>query len=106
MAFLTAILKYTVDPGLQPPLALAAKVAGVALYRGELDGLGLEVITDATAPVGSSVVREITLITTPQGQSMWQTPEELASALRNLYTSTLALCVPAPVTAEEPDVGI
>ncbi len=98
-------LSYAVKAGLQSVDAFAAQVAAVELYDGELEQLGMIVLSDDTAPSGNRfVTRTILLETTALGDSLWLTEDQLKAATRNLYTAELELRVPALVRPAEPVV--
>jgi hypothetical protein len=100
----TVTLEYSIAAGVHPLASLLTKVQSMGLSRGELDLLGLTVQSDDSSIVGSEVVRTIVLATTAAGDENFPTSESLTYATKNLYTQTLALCVPAQVIASDPVV--
>ncbi len=98
-------LSYAVRAGLQSLDAFAAQVAAVELYDGELEQLGMIVLSDDTTPTGGRfVTRTIVLETNALGNTLWLSEEQLRAATRNLYTGELELRVPAIVRPSEPVV--
>lgn len=102
----TVTLVYRVSAGLQNPVAFATLVGDVPLFDGELDLLGLDVVSDDTIaiPADRVAVRTIVLETNEQGDSLWRTEEQLKLATRQLYTTELQLRIPGTSTADEPIV--
>jgi len=81
---------------------MAAKVAAVQLFEGELDLLGYNVVSDVTLLEGSDVVRRITLETTPESDSRFPSSASQVYSTRNLYTLALANKTPARFQADSP----
>lgn len=100
----TVTLEYAISAGVHPLASLVTKVAGVPLFRGELDLIGMTVSSDDTVINGSEVKRTIVLETTDEGDENFPTAEALTYATKGLYGQSLALCVPAQVTEEAPVV--
>lgn len=102
----TVTLEYSISAGVHPLPSLVTKVAGVQLFRGELDLIGMFVQSDDTAIDGSEVKRTIVLETTAAGDENFPTEASLAYATKKLYAQSLALCTPAKVLASEPVVAL
>lgn len=98
----TVTLVYRVQADNHPLPSLATKVAGVNLFRGELDHMGMFVVSDTTAVDGSEVTRTIVLGTTAAGDEMWPSAAALAYPTVGLYTQALAMSIPAKVLADAP----
>jgi|SRR5262245_9790605 len=97
-------LRYSASTGVQSPALFASRFGAVDLLDGELEQLGMIVLTDETTFKDRLATRTIVLETTAQGDCLWQTDEELRAATRKLYEGELALRVPAHVRSAEPEV--
>lgn len=75
----------------QNPTRFAALMAGVVLDHGELDMLGLTVNTDTTTADGTGFHRVVTLNESARFLAENQTPEAREAAVKNLFSSVLAL---------------
>lgn len=102
----TVTLDYSIAAGIHPLPSLVTKVAGVNLFRGELDLIGMIAQSDDTTIDGSEVKRTIVLATTAEGDVNFPTAEALGYATKKLYAQSLALQVPATVVAAEPVVAL
>lgn len=102
----TVTLDYSIAAGNHPLPSLVTKVAGVNLFRGELNMIGMVVQSDDTVIDGSEVKRTIVLETTAEGDANFPTEAALKYATRSLYRQSLALLVPATVTEAEPVVAL
>ena len=100
----TVALAYECDLGMQPTALLVGRVTLAPTDRGELAAMGLTVLGNVVVqdPSNNKIVRTITLQVSPTGP--FQTDDELKDITRGLWTDSLALYIPARVTASEPVV--
>jgi hypothetical protein len=97
-------LSYHVSVGLQLAANLLAKVQAIVLNTGELDLLGMSIVSDVTAVEDCDIVRTVVLETNAQGDELFPSVDALQDATRQLWRSRLNLLVPGIVTADEPVV--
>lgn len=108
----TVTLTYVIRVGLARASALLARVQAIVLNTGELDLLGMTVVSDTTVVVSTApecaeppfLERTVVLETTAQGDELFPTPDALMDATRQLWRARLNLLVPGIVTAAEPVV--
>jgi hypothetical protein len=94
-------LSYEIRIGLQDATAAALRVRAIQLDLGELDLLGLAVVSDTTIASGPHTVeRSVELETLPGSPLV--TADELIQATRSLLRGRLNLLSPGWVVAAEP----
>lgn len=97
-------LDYHISIGVQNPSAMETRVAGVPIFQGELDLLQMSVVSDTTTTESGSPVTIKRSVVVTGGDALFPTNTDKIAALRGFYTGSLALGVPAMVTADEPIV--
>lgn len=103
----TVELKYDINPGIRPRNAAEIiRIAGIPIFRGELDQLGMVVAGDVTTLEGTQIRRTVTLQTEALGDSLFPTEAALKSATLGLYKATLNLLYPGSVVEHEPVVTL
>ena len=106
----TAVLVYNLNVGIQDTnsVRLRARAAAIDLnYQDTFTYLGVDLVGDQTDVVDGLIKRTLTFQTNAFAELylLYQTPEQLANATRNLFQDIFALQMPALVTAEEPVVS-
>jgi len=107
----TVTLAYAIRVGLARASALLARVQAIVLNTGELDLLGMDVVSDVTVVVvdpqcaeAPFLERTVVLQTNAQGDELFPNTDAIMDATRQLWRARLNLLVPAVVTAAEPVV--
>ncbi len=100
----TVTLSYRVSVGLQSAANLLAKVDAIVLNTGELDLLGMTIVSDESIVTDCFIERTVVLETNAQGDALFPTADALQDATRQLWRSRLNLLVPGIVAADEPVV--
>lgn len=105
----TVGLEYLFDLGLQNPSNYVARVSAINVFDGPtganiLSILGMTVISDVTAVVGSTLKRIFLLSTTALGDQLYPNATALKNATRGIFRAALELRTSAGVTATEPGV--
>ena len=107
----TVTLAYAIRLGLAQASSLLARVQAIVLNTGELDLLGMVIVSDVTVIVVDPqcgeppfLERTVVLQTNAQGDSLFPTADAIMDATRQLWRARLNLLVPAVVTAAEPVV--
>jgi hypothetical protein len=107
----TVTLVYAIRLGLARASSLLARVSDIVLNTGELELLGMDVVSDTTAVVTDPdcaepafLQRTIVLETNAQGDALFPSADAIQDATRQLWRSRLNILVPGIVTAAEPVV--
>jgi hypothetical protein len=108
----TVTLDYFIRFGLAKASSLLSRVEAIVLNTGELDLLGMSIVSDTTVVVSTApecaepafLQRTVVLETNAQGDALFPDADALQDATRQLWRSRLNLLVPGVVTADEPVV--
>lgn len=101
-----AVLQYDLSSGYQPNVNTRLRVAAIDLNEAlTARALGFTVTNDLTISTGATTIRRtLTLLTTPIGDTMYRTEDDVKKVTTKLFKNALALLVPSVVTASEPVV--
>jgi len=107
----TVTLVYAIRLGLARASALLSRVSAIVLDTGELELLGMTIMSDTTVVVvdpdcaePARLERTVVLSTTAQGDALFPSADAIQDATRQLWRSRLNILVPGIVTAAEPVV--
>jgi hypothetical protein len=108
----TVTLVYDIRVGLARASSLLAHASSIVLNTGELDLLGMSIVSDDTVVVTDAecdetpfLRRTIVLATNAQGDQLFPSADAIQDATRVLWRARLNLLVPGVVTAAEPVVS-
>lgn len=99
-------LAYSCKPGIPALLPrVTARMAATHLFCGELDELGMRVLSDATVQGVDAATRTIVLYVEIAGEQRFPTVEAKKYATIGLYTQSLAAHIPGKVHGALPVVS-